>query len=276
MIEMHFWEQLAAIAECGTLSAAAEKLYLTQPALSRSMKKLEEMLGVSLFGRGKNRIVLNDTGKMAASHAVRLLEYEADLIAKIRAYDEARHTIKVGSCAPVPLRELVPRLMDRYAGRAISAEVKEETALIRQFGEGAFRIIILTHPLEGEGLTSRKFLVEKMFYCVPKENPLAGRESVTMEEIDGQTILLYSESGFWYPLCRKKLPHSRLLLQTEFEVFRELANASAFPFFISSWHREHDFLSADRVCIPITDPDMTATYFCISRQSESGFLDGVL
>ena len=49
MIELHFWEQLVAIADCGTISAASEKLHLTQPALSRSMKRLEELLGVPII-----------------------------------------------------------------------------------------------------------------------------------------------------------------------------------------------------------------------------------
>ena len=46
MIEIYLLEQLAAVAEHGTLIKAAEALYLSQPALSRSMKKLETQLGV--------------------------------------------------------------------------------------------------------------------------------------------------------------------------------------------------------------------------------------
>lgn len=129
MIELHFWEQLTAIAECGTLSAASEQLHITQPALSRSMKKLEELLDVTLFDRGKNKIALNETRIIAADYASRLLEYEEDLVKKIRMHDQSRHTIKVGSRAPVPARDIVPRLMIRYPGKTISSEIREEEAL---------------------------------------------------------------------------------------------------------------------------------------------------
>ena len=74
MIESCLWEQLAALYSSGTLSSAAEKLHLSQPSLSRSMKKLEDVLGVSLFERQKNRIILNETGVLAARYAMRLME----------------------------------------------------------------------------------------------------------------------------------------------------------------------------------------------------------
>lgn len=52
MIEIHLFEQLVAFASCGTLSAAADQLHISQPALSRSMQRLEDELGIA-FDRHK-------------------------------------------------------------------------------------------------------------------------------------------------------------------------------------------------------------------------------
>ena len=267
MIELHFWEQLVAIAECGTLSAASEKLHLTQPALSRSMKRLEELLDVTLFERGKNKITLNDTGKMAAANAVRLLEHEADLIEKIRAHDQAHRTLRVGSCAPVPLRETVPRLMTRYPNLTISSEIQKEDVLWRKYNEGTLQMIVLTHPVNDRTVHFRELMREKMYFCVTKLNPLAEHKNVSLQEIDGQTILLYSEIGFWYEAFKSKLPHSRFLLQSEFDVFQELADASEFPFFISDWHLKNSAIPKQRICLPITDTEASATYYYASKQN---------
>ena len=72
MIDISLLQQLAAFAEYGTLSATAERLHTSQPAMTRSMHRLEDELGVTLFIRSKNRMELNETGKLAADYARRV------------------------------------------------------------------------------------------------------------------------------------------------------------------------------------------------------------
>ena len=76
MIEIHLLEQLAAFEEYKTLSKAAEKLLVSQPALSRSMHKLEDRMGVPLFDRQKNKISLNKNGELVAEYAKQILNKE--------------------------------------------------------------------------------------------------------------------------------------------------------------------------------------------------------
>ena len=73
MLDLNELEQLTAFADMGTLSMAAEKLHISQPTITRTMQHLEEVFGVSLFVRGKNKITLNDTGLKAVEQARQLL-----------------------------------------------------------------------------------------------------------------------------------------------------------------------------------------------------------
>lgn len=106
MIDTNLWRELAVFEEYGTLSKAAEKLFISQPALSRSMNRLEEELGVQIFIRSKNKITLNDNGKLAAGYAREIIRYEENAINAIKSFDTRNHTISIGSCAPIPLAEL--------------------------------------------------------------------------------------------------------------------------------------------------------------------------
>ena len=89
MIEIYLLEQLAAFAKCGTLSKAAEELLISQPALSRSMKKLEDELGVKLFVRENKKISLNETGKLAAALARSQVDQNREMINRIVEFDRS-------------------------------------------------------------------------------------------------------------------------------------------------------------------------------------------
>ena len=112
MIEVYMLVQLVAIADCGTMSKAAKQLHLSQPALSRTMSKLEDMMGVKLFIRGKNKVELNKNGKLAVELARKVIDDNEAMAERVRAFDMSRRTISVCSCAPAPMWIIVPALSD--------------------------------------------------------------------------------------------------------------------------------------------------------------------
>ena len=82
--------QFDAIARQGTMSAAARALHLSQPALSRSLARLEAELGQPLVDRPGRRLVLNDAGRVALEHARQILRDERAMRAALD--DVARRT----------------------------------------------------------------------------------------------------------------------------------------------------------------------------------------
>ena len=121
MVEIFLLEQLVTFAKYGTLSRAAEELHITQPALSRSMKKLENEFGVSLFDREKSKIFLNDTGKTAVQYAEKVLEADLEMIERTIAFDRNMRTIVLGSCAALPINTLMPILQERFSGTLMNS-----------------------------------------------------------------------------------------------------------------------------------------------------------
>ena len=69
MVDLYELKQLTAFADLGTLHRVAEEFHLSTPSITRSMQHLEQYFGVPLFTRGKNRIELNETGKLAVAAA---------------------------------------------------------------------------------------------------------------------------------------------------------------------------------------------------------------
>lgn len=158
MIEIYLLEALCAFYDCGTLSAAAEHLYISQPALSRSMQKLEDLFGVSLFDRTKNRITLNETGKMAAAMARRILESEEDMITAVRNYDSSLHTVSAGYCTPGPMMEMPLHLTQLYPRMKVSSEMEDEETLLKGLKTGKYGFVILSHAYEDDEVVCIPFM----------------------------------------------------------------------------------------------------------------------
>ena len=109
MIETYILQNLVAFADSGTLVAASEIVNVTQPSLTRSLQKLEDILGVQLFDRTKNTISLNQTGRLAVDYARRILALQNEMENEVVDFYRRTREIKVASIAPMPLYVLTQR-----------------------------------------------------------------------------------------------------------------------------------------------------------------------
>ena len=257
MIEIYLLEQLAAVAEHGTLLKAAQALYLSQPALSRSMKKLETQLGVSLFDRDNSRIALNKTGLHAVEYAKRILELDREMCEGVADFDRRQRTVSVGACAPFPLGELTPVIQERYIQMAVTTELADDERLLSGLRNRVYQLAIL-HEKPGE----------KLFIVLPPDHQLAERQFVTFDDLRGNKVLLGAAIGFWMDVCLRRLNAEDLLIQNSMEALYDLIEASSLPHFTSDRILERTGPNPDRVTIPIEDEDAKTTYYIACLNSE--------
>ncbi len=271
MLETYLLEQLVAVARTRTLSAAAEELHLSQPALSRSMKKLEDVIGVPLFDRQKNRITLNENGEEAAILAESILKQQNEMIEHLRALDRSRHTIFFGACAPVPTYTLPPLLHRLYPGMAISQDIRGEEELLAALESGELQLAVFHRQPEAADVAWVSYLSEKLFICLPPDNPLAKRtEGLYLADLGGLNVLLYTNIGFWYELCLEKSPDIRFLRQNDWEAFDQLVDGSNLPVFASDYFFRFPVPEnfPERVAIPLLDEECSVTYYLACRKDE--------
>lgn len=267
MIEIHFLQKLDAVARCGTLSAASQELHISQPALSKSMEKLERMTGVRLFERRKNRIELLDTGRYAATLAAHILEENDDFISQVQAYDRSLRTIFLASCSPVPLFELTPRLQQLYPGMSIRTEVCDsDDRLLTGLREGTYQLIVIRSQPSGEDLCAVPCGHEHLSVSVPRDHPFAARETISFTDLEDVPILQVSDVGFWGPLVHDHIPHPHILLQNSDAVFYEIRAASTLPAFHSDYFNDtQSAKTIGRAIIPFSDPEATADYHLVCQ-----------
>lgn len=268
MIEIHLLEQLAAFAETGTLSAAAEKLLTSQPALTRSMKKLEDELGVTLFVRGKNHIALNETGRAAADYALDVLREDRLFEERVRAFDRSLHTLNVGFCAPVPQTILTPVINNVFGGMTISSDMKDDLDFLDRLRDRTYQLAVTHFAPESDEFCFKKCGHEELYIAVLPSDDLTFYPEIHLRDLNGRSLLLFTRIGFWMRYTTGKTENVRYLLQVDRDTFSELAEQSNYPTFSSSYYIKRGEAVPGRVIIPLADPECRTDYYLVCLKSE--------
>ena len=260
MIELQQLRQLIAIEKAGTISKAAEETFLTQSALSRSMQRLESDLGVTIFARKKNRVELNENGKLAVSFAKKLLSDFDYYIDSVKAFDKSRKTISVGCCAPAPVWLLVPKLSTEFPEKTVTGEIKNGETLIKGLLDETYQIIITAEPNNLPECVTREFCKERLYLCVPHNHKLAKKESVSYSDLDGISMLLYEQLGTWNKI-RDFLPNTRFIVQTDRNAFNDLIAESTLPVFTTNVTVKLFGAPQGRVALPVDEAGAVGTFY---------------
>ena len=268
MIEIYLLEQLAAFARCGTLSKAAEELLISQPALSRSMKKLEDDLGVKLFIRENKKLLLNETGKLAAQLAQSQVDQNRELISRVIAFDRSLHSVHIGTCAPQPMAELMPILQDHFGDMTISSELVYGEKLIKGLKTGVYHLAILREAIEDKELFSQRYMSESLYICVPESHRLAKNETVRFSDLKGEKFLLYQHIGFWMSVCEEYMKDTTFLIQPDRDTFADLVTNTDYPAFASDRIINEGYRMEGRVFIPIDEDKARYTFYIACRTND--------
>lgn len=185
---------VVAVARERNFRRAAERCFVTQPALSLAIQKLEGELGVSLFERNRGDITLTPTGERVAEQATRVLDEAAKIHYLARqGADQLSGPLRLGvihTIGPYLLPELVPALA-RPAPR-MPLEVEENTTanLDVHLRSGAVDAVIIALPFDVAGVETLTLYEEFFVVVIPESHPWVGRTSVAARELAGEKVLL--------------------------------------------------------------------------------------
>ena len=173
---------------------AAEKSFVSQPALSLAVKKLEEELGVLLFERSHSQITVTPIGEQIVEQAIRTLE-EAARIREIarQGNDQLIGKIKLGviySAGPYLLPQIIPTLRVTAPEMPLDVEENLTATLEGQLRSGMLDAAIIALPFDVPGINVQPLYDESFVVAVPISHPWAGRESIHAEELSDEKVLL--------------------------------------------------------------------------------------
>ena len=124
-------------------------------------------------------------------------------------------------------------------------------------------MIVLNRPVEDENCICHKTFSERLYYCFPPVDHPTSKEGVYFSEINGITMLMPSEVGFWRNVVKKYMPDSQLIEQNTNEEINTIAENSSFASFNTDVGIRYNILRPNRIEVPILDDEAATYYYCI-------------
>lgn len=190
------------VAEYENYHQAAEQLFISQPSLSRSMASLEEELGVRLFQKEGRGIVLTKAGYLFLEYARRITEECEIAVHKMKEMGRDGGRIDIGYVFPVANKYMphhIRTFLDAKENKNVSfGIVQGNTAqIIEKVKTGQTDVGFCGYSPEEESLEFYPVLSNEIVVIVPKEHPLADKDSITISELVKYPIVGYERKS-WF------------------------------------------------------------------------------
>ncbi|HAW31009.1 MAG TPA: hyalin [Planctomycetaceae bacterium] len=221
------------VAERGNFTRAAEELMISQPALSRSIQKLEEELGQPVFERKTRSVALTEAGKLLQSRAQQVLTLLADTKAEI-SDDGQSGQIRVGAI-PTIAPFFLPDLLRQFSAEFPKASliVQEDTTdhLLKRCTQGEIDLAIIALPVPAKYLEVEELFEEELFLVLPPDHPLVNKPHIRLNDIKSYPFVLLDEahclSDNIVSFCRQRSFHPVAVEQTsQLAMVQELVSLS--------------------------------------------------
>ena len=173
---------------------AAQKCFVTQPTLSLALAKLEDELGVKLFERNKNEVLVTARGQAIVEQARRVLD-EVGKISHIAkgSQDQLAGALRldvIPTIGPYMLPDLVPILRKRAPSMPLAIEENLTGNLAPMLREGELDVVIIALPFAVAGVRTRVVYEEPFSVVVPEGHPWESRKAVKPSELSGENLLV--------------------------------------------------------------------------------------
>ena len=201
---------VVSVAQEKNFRRAAAKSFVSQPALSLAIKKIENELGLLIFERNRMGISLTTVGEKIVNQAQIVLE-EVDKIKAISKVEKNTQQVevKIGliySIAPYLLPSIIPLVKNSSPEIILEAEEDITTNLIKKLEEGSIDAAIIALPFVVPGIETQPLYDEPFKVLIPTKHPWNNKQKINAKELKNEKILLLDNTHCFSMQVREACP----------------------------------------------------------------------
>ncbi len=175
---------------------AAERCYVTQPALTVQIQKLEEELGTIIFDRGKKPLIPTDLGEKLIEQARRVVREMEKMKDIVHEYEgDVSGALRLGVLPTIGqylLPHFVQDFISQYPRVYLHVEEGQTEELITGLKNGTLDAAIFATPVEDQNIAGRPLYYEEMLVFVSPEHPYAVKKQIEPDELTVDELWLLS------------------------------------------------------------------------------------
>lgn len=263
-----------AVAQQGSLSAAARALGVSQPTISSQIATLERQSQIELFHRQGYRMTLSQAGHQLMTLAQKLLALESETEFFLRDSGQLNQgELKIGAVGPFHVIEMVAAYSTRHPGMKLSIRMGNSQQVLHDLENYTTDVAVLAGLYERPELLVREYARHAIILFAHVDHPLARREQVDIEELNGLPLLLREQGSTTRTALEKALQAAGVKPRTQLEIgSREAIREAVARGLGVGAVSEAEFI-ADPRFRPVRiagNPASTTTYvYCMKERSES-------
>ncbi len=197
-----------ATCRCHSLTGAANELFVTQPAISLAIKELENEFGIILFTRQNNKLTLTTDGERFYEKAIFILQYCNEMQYELSQFGQQKQVLRIG-IPPILSSIFFPGMLDAFLEKYPYTNVS-----LIEYGSVRACNMVMNDELDIslvnmemyniDKLDSCVLLRDQLVFCVAPTHPLAEKDVIIPNDLDGQNVILFNKDSVQNSLLRTR------------------------------------------------------------------------
>src|ERR1700748_3362512 len=195
-VELRHLRYFVAVAEMENVSRAAVKLHVSQPALSRQIRDIEDEIGFSLLQRTAKSVRLTDAGRAFLDNARALLQNADEAVTKARAVASAEPTELHVGYSPMPTAEILPKILRTFQRAMPNMHVRSHDwsnkDILDGIRDGRLQLGLIVPPTKVSALHDMRYgelFQERVGVAVAPQHPFARRRAIPIAEVAAEPLI---------------------------------------------------------------------------------------
>lgn len=274
-IELRHLKLMAILGQSQTMTAAAEKLRLTQSALSHQLKDAEAKIGTPLFFRKNRKLTMTPAGRQLLTLSQEILRSLDSGVKAIRANAHIENmTLRIATECYTCYHWLPPvfkEYTEQFPEVKLEVVAKHSNSPIAALQKGKLDLVITSDEIKGSGLHIEPLFSDELIAVLPPTHPLAAKRHLDPKDFLDQTVIIYNvpeeESTLLSALLKPVgVKPSRVIRMDLTEGILELSKAGLGIGFLAHWAAARFLEQGSLVARPVGKTGYTRTWKAVTTK----------